>query len=85
MISATKAWAMELAPDIRVNSVAPGWVDTEMSADALGSDLEEARVTCNAGLLAREPVSLEQYRREAERVLVDAIEPMEELAQGGGD
>ena len=52
---------------------------------ASGSDLEEARVTCNAGLLAREPLTLEQYRREAERVLVDAIEPMEELAQGGGD
>ena len=49
------------------------------------SDLEEARVTCNAGLLAREPVTLEQYRREAERVLVDGIEPMEELAHGGGD
>ena len=39
MISATKAWAMELAPDIRVNSVAPGWVDTEMSGEALGSEL----------------------------------------------
>lgn len=39
MISATKAWAMELAPDIRVNCVAPGWVDTEMSSEALGSDL----------------------------------------------
>jgi len=50
-----------------------------------GSDLEETRVTCSAGLLAREPVTLEQYRREAERVLVDAIEPMEELTQGGGD
>ena len=47
---------------------------------ASGSDLEEARITCNAGLLAREPVTLEQFRREAERVLVDAIEPMEELA-----
>jgi len=52
---------------------------------ASASDLEEARVTCNAGLLAREPVTLEQYRREAERVLVDAIEPTEELARGGGD
>jgi len=30
MISATKAWSSELAPGIRVNSVAPGWVDTEM-------------------------------------------------------
>jgi 3-oxoacyl-[acyl-carrier protein] reductase len=39
MISATKAWATELAPDIRVNCVAPGWVDTEMSSDALSSDL----------------------------------------------
>jgi 3-oxoacyl-[acyl-carrier protein] reductase len=30
IISATKAWALELAPEIRVNCVAPGWVDTEM-------------------------------------------------------
>lgn len=30
MISATKAWSTELAPAVRVNSVAPGWVDTEM-------------------------------------------------------
>jgi|CXWL01.1.fsa_nt_gi 3-oxoacyl-[acyl-carrier protein] reductase len=35
LISATKAWASELAPQIRVNCVAPGWVDTEMSASAL--------------------------------------------------
>jgi 3-oxoacyl-[acyl-carrier protein] reductase len=38
IISATKAWAIELAPDIRVNCVAPGWVDTEMSAVALRDD-----------------------------------------------
>lgn len=31
MISATKSWASELAPRVRVNSVAPGWVDTEMN------------------------------------------------------
>jgi 3-oxoacyl-[acyl-carrier protein] reductase len=35
MISATKAWSTELAPRVRVNSVAPGWVDTDMSASAL--------------------------------------------------
>ncbi|MBZ0101508.1 MAG: SDR family oxidoreductase [Thermoanaerobaculia bacterium] len=38
LVSATKAWASELAPEIRVNSVAPGWVDTEMSARALRED-----------------------------------------------
>jgi 3-oxoacyl-[acyl-carrier protein] reductase len=38
MISATKSWAVELAPRIRVNSVAPGWVDTDMTAAALSGD-----------------------------------------------
>ena len=33
LIAVTKSWASELAPRIRVNSVAPGWVDTEMSAE----------------------------------------------------
>jgi 3-oxoacyl-[acyl-carrier protein] reductase len=42
MISATKAWAVELAPRVRVNSVAPGWVDTDMSAAALRSDSRAA-------------------------------------------
>jgi 3-oxoacyl-[acyl-carrier protein] reductase len=38
MIAATKSWACELAPRVRVNSVAPGWVDTDMTAAALAGD-----------------------------------------------
>jgi len=37
-ISFTKALAVELAPSIRVNSVAPGWVDTGMNDDVFTAD-----------------------------------------------
>lgn len=43
LISATKAWSTELAPRVRVNSVAPGWVDTDLSAPALRGDPAERR------------------------------------------
>jgi hypothetical protein len=49
----------------------------------LGSqaDLDEACLTCNAGLLACDPVTPAQLRRVAERLLQDAIEPLEESAR----
>jgi 3-oxoacyl-[acyl-carrier protein] reductase len=43
LISATKSWSCELAPRVRVNAVAPGWVDTDMTAEALaGARRDEA-------------------------------------------
>lgn len=42
IISLTKSWSTELAPDILVNCVAPGWVDTDMSVGPL-SDPEEQK------------------------------------------
>ena len=45
LISYTKSLAAELGPrGIRVNCVAPGWVDTEMTAEALGDAESRAEI-----------------------------------------
>ncbi|MGH9901588.1 MAG: SDR family NAD(P)-dependent oxidoreductase [Pyrinomonadaceae bacterium] len=51
-ISFTKSLAVELAPSIRVNSVAPGWVDTEMN-DSVFADEEHRRKITEAIPLRR--------------------------------
>jgi 3-oxoacyl-[acyl-carrier protein] reductase len=49
LIALTKSLAIECAPDILVNCVAPGWVDTEMAAPAFGGDAK-ARIAANIPL-----------------------------------
>ncbi len=45
LISMTKTLSSELAPDnIRVNCVAPGWVDTDMSTAALDNSATRAKI-----------------------------------------
>jgi len=44
------------------------------------NDLEEARYTCEFGLLASMPPTIEQLRYTGRRLLADAIEPVEKLA-----
>jgi 3-oxoacyl-[acyl-carrier protein] reductase len=43
-ISFTKALSTELAPDIRVNSVAPGWVDTALNDEVFGDGPNKEKI-----------------------------------------
>jgi 3-oxoacyl-[acyl-carrier protein] reductase len=54
VISLTKSLAVECGPDLTVNCVAPGWVDTEMSASALRGP-ERARI--DAAIPLKRPAS----------------------------
>jgi 3-oxoacyl-[acyl-carrier protein] reductase len=53
MISFVKSLAVELAArEITVNSVAPGWVDTEMVASAIGDQRDRIAATIPVGRIA---------------------------------
>ena len=53
MISFTKSLAVELAPRITVNCVAPGWVDTEMAQEPYERDGGAGRRAIEAAIPLR--------------------------------
>jgi 3-oxoacyl-[acyl-carrier protein] reductase len=59
LINATRAFALELAPEVRVNAVAPGIVETEMVRvlRAPAADREDALAKQLAGFVALHPLA----------------------------
>jgi 3-oxoacyl-[acyl-carrier protein] reductase len=59
LIAFVKSLAVEAAPAITVNSVAPGWVDTEMAALPYEADGGEGRTRIEAGIPLRRVATAE--------------------------
>jgi NAD(P)-dependent dehydrogenase (short-subunit alcohol dehydrogenase family) len=53
LVGLTKTAALEYAPDIRVNCVCPGWIDTEMNTETMKLEGAEIVATLPFGKLGR--------------------------------
>jgi NAD(P)-dependent dehydrogenase (short-subunit alcohol dehydrogenase family) len=75
VLGLTKSHAEDFAPGIRVNAVAPGYVETEMTADALDEHREEALEDIPAGFIG-EPQDIAHavaYLRDARYVTGETL------------
>jgi len=71
MPALTRSLALELAP-IRVNLIAPGFVDTPLSASLLGEDLDARREQLRATLPIRRVVGPADVAALAVELMVNA-------------